>query len=309
VLRSVLTPMVFALPLLALALWWAVRQGVSPMRALGHALARRRPQALEPVALHACPTEMTPMLEALNGLLQRIAELMASERRFTADAAHELRTPIAAIRVQAQVALASADDVERMQALHNTLQGCDRATRLGEQLLSLSRLEAGSAVAPGTLDLSAAAREMVADLAPSALAKCQTIEVQAAEGCSVDAEAALLSVLIRNLVDNAIRYSPVDARVKVSTRCEPGGSVLTVEDSGPGMTPVDIERLGDRFFRVAGTGQSGSGLGWSIVRRIAAVTGVQAHVSRSAELGGLVVTIRFPRSAPSGTATHEATFH
>jgi two-component system sensor histidine kinase QseC len=233
----------------------------------------------------------------LNGLFRRIAELMASERRFTADAAHELRTPIAAIRAQAQVALASADDAERVHALNSTLHGCDRAARVVEQLLTLSRLEAGSAPAPGSLDLGAVVREVVAGVAPLALAKSQAIEVEAAEGCRVDAEATLLSVLVRNLVDNAIRYSPSGARVRVSIRHASGGSELTVEDSGPGMSAADIERLGERFFRVIGSGESGSGLGWSIARRIAGVTGADVHVTRSASLGGLAVALRFPISA------------
>jgi two-component system sensor histidine kinase QseC len=297
VLRSVLTPMLLALPLLVLAAWWAVRQGVAPMRALGRTLAQRKPHALEPIVLRAAPTEMTPMLDALNGLFQRIAELMASERRFTADAAHELRTPIAAIRAQAQVALASADDAERAHALNSTLQGSDRAARLVEQLLTLSRLEAGSEPAPSSLDLGAVVREVVADVAPLALAKCQTIEVEAAEGCRVDAEATLLSVLVRNLVDNAIRYSPSGARVKVSIRNAKGSSELMVEDSGPGMNAADIERLGERFFRVIGSGESGSGLGWSIARRIATVIAAEVRVSHSASLGGLAVALRFPIGA------------
>ncbi len=300
VLRSVLTPTAVALPLLALAVWWAVRQGVAPMRALGRALAQRKPQALEPIALRATPTEMAPMLEALNGLFQRIAALMAAERRFTADAAHELRTPIAAIRAQAQVALASADDAERIHALNSTLQGCDRAARLVEQLLTLARLDAVGAPALSRLDLGALVRDVVADVAPMALAKGQTIEVDAADSCNVDAEATLLSVLVRNLVDNAMRYSPPGATLKVTIRQDAGHGLLTVEDSGPGMSAADIDRLGERFFRVIDSGASGSGLGWSIARRIAAATGVGMQVSRSAALGGLAVALIFPRGAGSG---------
>lgn len=297
VLRSVLTPMLFALPLLALAAWWAVRQGVSPMRALGRTLAQRQPQALQPIALDGAPSEMAPMLDALNSLFRRIGELMASERRFTADAAHELRTPIAAIRVQAQVALASTDDSERAHALQATLQGCDRATRLVEQLLTLSRLESGHAPALGSVDLGVVVRHVAADVAPLALAKDQTIEVDAAAGCLVNAEATLLSVLVRNLVDNAIRYSPPGATVKVAIHSATDGVKLTVDDSGPGMSTADIEHLGERFFRVIGSGQSGSGLGWSIARRIATVVAAEMCVSRSASLGGLCVEVRFPPGA------------
>jgi two-component system sensor histidine kinase QseC len=304
VLRSVLTPMLFALPLLALAAWWAVRKGVAPLRALGRTLAQRQPQALQPIAVDDAPSEMTPMLDALNSLFRRIAELMASERRFTADAAHELRTPIAAIRAQAQVALASADDAERAHALQATLQGCDRAARLVEQLLTLSRLESGSAPMLSHHDIGAVVRQVVADAATTALAKHQTIEVEAAQALSVGADATLLTVLVRNLVDNAIRYSPEGARVSVAIQGTASGVDLTVEDSGPGMSVADMDRLGERFFRVIGTGQSGSGLGWSIVRRITTVLAAEVCVSRSASMGGLSVEVRFP-SVAAGEAPLE----
>src|SRR5664279_558127 len=268
VLRSALAPMLLALPLLAFAAWWAVRRGVAPMKGLGRTLAQREPQALQPIVVDGLPSEMKPMLNALNGLFHRITELMASERRFTADAAHELRTPIAAIRTQAQVALAETDDAARSHALQATLQGCDRATRLVEQLLTLSRLESGTVPALVTVDLSTVARQVVADLAPQALAKRQTIEVTAAGPYAIEANAMLLSVLVRNLVDNAIRYSPTDAQVRVAISSKDGGVQLSVDDSGPGMSEDDQKRLGERFFRVVGSGQSGSGLGWSIAHRV-----------------------------------------
>jgi two-component system sensor histidine kinase QseC len=293
-LRSMLWPMLVALPLLALAIWWAVRRGVAPLRKLGGTLAARQPQALHPVTLAGAPSEMTPMLDALNGLFARIAELMESERRFTADAAHELRTPIAAIRTQAQVALGEADNGLRRHALEATLEGCDRATRLVEQLLTLSRLEAGAVPPVTPLDLSALVRRVVADVAPQAIHKQQTIEVDATEPCPIHGDATLVAALVRNLVDNAIRYSPADATVKVSVSKQPAHIQLKVEDSGPGMTEQHIERLGERFFRVIGSGQGGSGLGWSIVRRIAAVHHVAVRIERSSALGGLAVAIDWP---------------
>jgi two-component system sensor histidine kinase QseC len=195
--------------------------------------------------------------------------------------------------------LASAEDAERTHALQATLQGCDRAVRLVEQLLTLSRLEAGNAPASSCLDLGAVVREVVAGVATLALAKGQTIEVESTQPAWVQAEAILLSVLVRNLVDNAIRYSPPGASVAVAIQSAPGGVELTVDDGGPGLSATDIEHLGERFFRVIGSGQSGSGLGWSIVRRIAAVVGAEVVVSRSAWLGGLGVKVIFP-SVPGG---------
>lgn len=291
VLRSTLWPMAVALPLLALAVWWAVYRGVAPMRRLGRALAERQPQALHPLALDGITSEMAPMVNALNDLFERIGTLLESERRFTADAAHELRTPIAAIRAQAQVALGEADDARRTRALKNTLEGCDRATRLVEQLLTLSRLEAVTAPAMAAVDLSALTQRVVAELAPKALAKNQTLEFEAAEPCSVPGNETLLTVLVRNLVDNAVRYSPASAQVKVSVRQQAGHVVLSVEDSGPGLAEADRNRLGERFFRVPGSSESGSGLGWSIVRRIAAVHRLDLQVETSAELGGLAIRV------------------
>ena len=219
VLRSAVWPMLLALPLLALAAWWAIYSGMAPLRRLGRALAERRPQALQPVVLPDAPSEMQPLVAALNGLFERISGLMDAERRFTADAAHELRTPIAAIRAQAQVALGEADAAQRRHALEATLEGCDRATRLVEQMLTLSRLETGAAPLQDRLDLGDVARQVAAEAAPRAIAREQVIEVSAGTPCPVLGDATLAGVLVRNLVDNAIRYSP--ARAKVKTLGEP----------------------------------------------------------------------------------------
>jgi two-component system sensor histidine kinase QseC len=294
VLRGTLWPMLVALPLLALAAWWAVYRGVGSLRRLSQVLREREPQALNPVVLDDAPSEMVPMLAALNRLFERIGTLMETERRFTADAAHELRTPIAAIRAQAQVAIAENDDARRRHALQATLEGCDRAARLVEQLLTLSRLEAGAAPALAAVDLSGLVRRVVSDLAPHGLHKQQTIEVDAAEPCPVNGDETLLAVLVRNLVDNAIRYCPSHATVKVTVSRQAGHVRLKVDDSGPGMGEPDMQRMGERFFRVIGSGQGGSGLGWSIVRRIATVHAAQVRLGRSDMLGGLSIEVDWP---------------
>ncbi len=295
VLRSTMWPMMAALPALALAVWWAVRRGVLPLRRLSRVLGERSPQALRPVVIEGAPAELVPALDALNGLLQRIAELVESERRFTADAAHELRTPIAAIRTQAQVALGEADEGQRRHALQATLSGCDRATRLVEQLLTLARLEATATAAASPkfaeVDFGNLVRRVVAELAPQAIQKQQEISLDAVNGCVVSGDATLLAVLVRNLVDNAIRYSPAHAVVRVAVTKLPGGVRLNVDDSGPGLNPDELKRMGERFFRVIGTGEEGSGLGWSIVRRIAAALHAEVRVERSKLLGGLAVEV------------------
>jgi two-component system sensor histidine kinase QseC len=300
-LRSMLWPVALALPLLVAGSWWAVRRGLAPLRDMGTAIAARDPRALQPLALadRSLPTEIAPMLLALNRLFERIAQLMDAERRFTADAAHELRTPIAAIRAQAQVALAAREDAPRRHALEAVLLGCERATRLVEQLLTLSRLEAEGAPALQPVALDELARQVLADLAPAALDRSQELELEAAPGSRVWAEPTLAAVLIRNLVDNAIRYSPPGARVRVRLAREEGGVggvSLAVEDSGPGLDEAQRARLGERFFRVLGSGASGSGLGWSIVRRIAAALGACVDVQRSDELGGLQVRVDWPQA-------------
>jgi two-component system sensor histidine kinase QseC len=247
---------------------------------------------------------MAPMVAALNGLFERIAHLLESERRFTADASHELRTPIAAIRAQAQVAFGETDPALRRHALQNTMVGCDRAIHLVEQLLTLSRLEAAALPAMVNLNLAALARQAVADVAARAIGKGQSLEFDGQESCLVAGNEALLSVLVRNLLDNAVRYCPHSASIRVTLQCGSASFDLCVEDSGPGLSDADLRRLGERFFRVAGSQENGSGLGWSIVQRIAEVHQLTPRAERSAVLGGLAVhvlgALSDPKTASAG---------
>jgi two-component system sensor histidine kinase QseC len=259
-------------------------------------LAQRQPQALESIELGDMPTEIEPVVHSLNALFERIEAMVASERRFTADAAHELRTPIAAIRTQAQVALGAVhDSAQRDHALNYTLAGCDRASHLVEQLLVLSRLESSSTGAPsGSVDVSAIAQRVAADLALTAMDRDQVLELDAPKPCVIKADDMLTSVLVRNLLDNAMRYSPDGAKVALSVSANSHHITLRVDDSGPGLSEAEIARLGERFYRVLGTAQTGSGLGWSIVRRIATVYQAQVDVRRSELLGGLCVEVHWP---------------
>ena len=295
VMLGFLPSLAIALPLLLIGLWWNVRSGLQPLQRLRQALLKRDTQTLTPVSLPETPQEVQPMLDALNDLLQRLAHRMETERRFTADAAHELRTPIAAIRAQAQVALSSTtDDQVRKQALQDTLVGCDRATRVVEQLLTLARVEGPQDVASEPFRLDQLAQQVLADLTPEALRRGQTLELLAPEPLQVNGQSTLWQILLRNLIDNALRYSPVGAVVRISAqRLDPRHVQVTIQDSGAGLSSADMARLGERFFRVMGTSATGSGLGWSIVRHIASLQRVGVQVGRSADLGGLQVTLSF----------------
>jgi two-component system sensor histidine kinase QseC len=296
VLRGFLPPLTIALPLLLIGLWWNVRSGLQPLQRLRQALLKRDTQTLTPVSLTETPQEVQPMLDALNDLLQRLSQRMETERRFTADAAHELRTPIAAIRAQAQVALSSTtNDEVRQQALQDTLLGCDRASRVVEQLLTLARVEGPQDVASEPFRLDQLVQQVMADLTPDALRRGQTLELLAPEPLQVNGQSTLWQILLRNLIDNALRYSPDGAVVRINAqRLDPSHVQVIVQDSGGGLSSADMARLGERFFRVLGNQATGSGLGWSIVRHIAHLQQVDVQVGKSPDLGGLQVILRFP---------------
>ncbi len=298
VLRGFLPPLTIALPLLLIGLWWNVRSGLQPLQRLRQVLLHRDTHTLTPVNLPETPQEVQPMLDALNDLLQRLALRMETERRFTADAAHELRTPIAAIRAQAQVAFSAAtDDGVRQQALQDTLTGCDRASRVVEQLLTLARVEGPQDVVSEPFRLDQLAQQVMADLTPDALRRGQTLELLAPESIEIHGQSTLWQILLRNLIDNALRYSPDGAVVRIEAqRLDPSHVQVTVQDSGLGLASADMARLGERFFRVLGNSATGSGLGWSIVRHIANLQQVDVQVGKSADLGGLQVTLRYPHA-------------
>ena len=294
--RNLLLPLLFALPLLGLLVWFNVARALRPLAALGVQVAARDPANLGTLDAGRIPAEVAPLVENLNRLFGRVAQLIESERRFTADASHELRTPLAALKIQAQVARASAGGAERTHALDNVIAGCDRATHLVQQLLTLARLDPEE---PGSktevCDLQDLASIAVADLAQYAWSK--KIEIDLAEGAAVEiaAHKGLIAVLLRNLIDNAIRYSPEGASVHVRTATEGGAATLSVVDHGPGIPAEERARVGQRFYRILGTGESGSGLGLSIVKRIAELHDARLDLADGKEGGGLSVTISFRR--------------
>lgn len=296
-LQSAIVPMLLALPVLALLILATIYQSLAPLRQLSQSVTRRHPYALKPLNENVT-AEVRPLVRALNRLFEQMALQMDGERRFTADAAHELRTPIAAIRMQAQVARGAQQDHDRQLALGAVLQACDRATRLVAQLLQLARLDAdestrAQAGRDGTCDAVSESQAILAEWGPQALAKQQILSLEAPEHLPLDMPPEWVGVLVGNLVDNAQRYSPSGAQIQVAWRQVPQPQ-LVVQDSGPGLSEADLVRLGDRFFRVPGNGAPGSGLGWSIVMRLAERYRLQVKLERSVQLGGLQVQITWP---------------
>jgi len=290
-----LLPALFGLPLIGLWVWLATRQGLASLDGIARQIASRAPQQLQPLTPAAAPEEIRTMLEALNGLFQRVDTALEAERRFTADAAHELRTPLAALQAQLQVAQRARDSDERDRSLDQLQSGLTRASHLVDQMLQLARLDPESGLPdPQPVDLAAQAEAVCADLGPQILGKNIDFDLDARPGCTVIGQTEWLRVLIRNLVDNAVRYTPAGGQVRVELSRSAGRCQLLVSDSGPGIPAAERESVLRRFHRLDQGGQPGSGLGLAIVARIAELHGAQLELGQPASGCGLRVTVRWP---------------
>lgn len=293
--ENLLSPLKIVLPVLALLLWIGVGRGLAPLAQINGELARRAPNRLDALDAGPAPAEVRPLVETLNALFAKVRTALDNERRFTADAAHELRTPLAALKTQAQVALAARDSASREHALQQVLAGTDRASRLVEQMLTLARLDPDAApLAFAPVDLRQVAAEVLADMTEAALAKDIDLGLDGEAPVRVKGDAAMLGVLLRNLVDNAVRYTPRGGTVEVALTAQPEGPALTVSDTGPGIAADERQRVGQRFYRVLGTGESGSGLGLSIVQRICELHGARFSLEPAAADRGLRAAAAFP---------------
>ncbi len=295
-------PMALIAPLLLLAVAWAVRRSLAPLDRLSHELENRAATRFTPLDPQPVVREMQPVVRAMNGLFARTRAAFEAQRMFVADAAHELRSPLAALKVQAQMLGRAQDEAQRQLALARLEHGIDRASRLVEQLLQLARSESTDADALESTSLLETARLALADTVELAQARGVDagLDDHFAADCSVSAPAGSLRILARNLVDNALRYTPPGGRVDVRVRCPRGGEasgpVLEVSDSGPGIPPEERERVFDRFYRREGSPPGGSGLGLAIVRNIAERCGARVELG-TADLGGLQVRVVFPAVA------------
>lgn len=287
-----LLPALLGLPLLGLWVWLATRRGLAPLDSLAGEIAARRPEHLTPVTPAAAPEEVRPLVEAINTLFQRVGQALEAERRFTADAAHELRTPLAALATQAQVAARARDEGERHHALEQLTASTRRAARLVDQLLTLARLDPENAGTTETVSLDRLAQDVCAAHGGAALAKDVELALEA-EPATVAGNGDMLRILLRNLVDNGIRYTPAGGRVTVIVK----PAQLAVCDTGPGIPAEERQRVFDRFRRLAGQETEGSGLGLSIVQRIAERHGARLRLEDGDGGCGLRVVVEFPAAA------------
>lgn len=319
-------PVALMAPLLMLVVWWVVSRSLAPVERARRQVAVRAADDLSPLAADGLPDEVRPLVDELNGLFGRVREAFEAQQNFVADAAHELRSPLAALKLQAQALRGGGGDEAAIARLN---QGIDRAIHLVEQLLALARAEGApasvsssraegaptsvsSSRADGTpasaspsrandastrADLQDVIREAVGDVLPRARAAGIDLGLSPdalASPALVTGDAAALRMMLRNLLDNAVKYTPAPGRVDVDLRAEGAAYVLTVDDSGPGIAPAERTRVFDRFYRAPaahGTA-TGSGLGLSIVQAIARRHGAQLALDTAPGLGGLRVQVR-----------------
>jgi two-component system OmpR family sensor kinase/two-component system sensor histidine kinase QseC len=258
----------------------------------------RDTQSLAPLPGEGLPEELAPLVQALNGLLQRLGQTLDVQRAFVADAAHELRSPLTALKLQLDLLHRAPDAAARDAATRALGDGITRAAWLVEQLLALARNEPGAPGLPfADVDLAETARRALADTVPQALARGSELELQADVPVPLRGDAASLLVLVRNLVDNAVRHTPPGSKVQVRVQPTAQGAELVVDDAGAGIPPAERERVFDRFYRRNPAATDGSGLGLAIVRTVATRHGATVVLSDS-PLGGLRATVRFPSAAP-----------
>lgn len=276
IIRGVIVPQFVVLPIAVVLVWFGLTRGLAPLNSLQARIRRRRPDDLSPIPTSGAPDEVAPLVTAINELLGRLSQNLVTQRRFIADAAHQMKTPLAGLRTQAELAQRETDPQELRRSLRQIAASTERATHLINQLLSLARAEHQSAdlAAYEMLDLGAMASDVVGEWVPQAMARGIDLGYDGpAAPVRLIGVSTLLRELLKNLIDNALLYSPAHAEpcasVTVRVRSEGSAAFLEVEDTGPGVPERERPLVFDRFYRVLGTNVDGSGLGLSIVREIA----------------------------------------
>jgi two-component system OmpR family sensor kinase len=280
--------------LLFLLSWAVVTSGLAPLNEISRTLAGRSADSLEPVSSANAPQEVSGLIDELNSLLRRMGYAIRSQQRFLADAAHELRSPLTALRLQVQTLSIANDEATRRQAISRLLGGVDRASRLVQQLLSLASQESAVPVAAScAVVLAECVEDALEDVAALARSRNVSIRVRSSLPFKVLGDHESLRMMVRNLLDNAILYTDAGTEVSVAIRQEANKVILLVQDSGPGIPKDDRTRVFDRFYRVAGTAQPGSGLGLGIVKAVAERHRGTVVLGATAS-GGLEVIVTLP---------------
>lgn len=287
--------------LLTVMLGLRVNRALAPLAELRTALSKRDPASLSPLPVGDTPGELVPLVGTLNGLLERVDGLIEGQRRFVADAAHELRTPVTAIRLYAQLAQRAESADERNTAIANIEASCTRAGHLVEQLLALARLDPDNRPGTAPVRLDEVARDTVVALSQQAEARNIDLGLGANDVVIVEGSENELRMLANNLVDNAVRYTPAGGQVDVSVHATADEIEFRVEDSGPGIPPEEHERVFERFRRLAGADQPGTGLGLAIVKNVAERHGARVVLENRSE-GGLRVRVCWTRPTGSSAA-------
>jgi len=296
--RSVL-PVLLAAPVVALAMWWLVGLSLAPLARVVQAARTRGANALEPLPAAGLPSEIAPLVEAFNALLGRVASALDAQRAFVADAAHELRSPLTALKLQIGLLRDAPDAAAREAALARLRAGAERAAHLVEQLLALARAEPDAGAQVGPIDVAQVAREAIGDATALAAAEGAVLQLDAPDELPLRGDAAALRSLLRNLLDNAIRHGRGERErgpaVVLRLRSTARDCVIEVDDDGPGIPAAERERVFDRFHRREGSRDGGSGLGLAIVRAVAERHGGRVALAEPPG-GGLRVSVHLPRS-------------
>jgi signal transduction histidine kinase len=294
IIQWMLLPLSILVAGLGTLIWTAVGRALTPLQQVQHEIGRRDAPALHAIETQGLPDEVSPLVEALNDLLGRLDTALTSQRRFIADAAHELRTPLTAIKLRSQLMRQCTDPREWTESLDQLESGIERASHLIDQMLRMARLEPG--VQPQTsseVQLDELTKKVVGEFSAQADARRIDLGVTRAEHVVVQGHRDSLRVMLSNLVDNALRYTPVGGQVDVAVWSESGQAILTVTDTGPGIPEAERERAFDRFYRLAQADIPGSGLGLAIVRQVVESHSGKVGLSDTPD-GGLLVTIRLP---------------
>jgi two-component system OmpR family sensor kinase len=289
-----LMPILLLVPVLVLLVCVLVRQMFKPLTMLADQLAHRPEEELGPLNERGLPSEVWPFVEQINMLLARMGRALAYQRRFIADASHELRVPLTALSRQAQRLGETDMPGEARIRLNVMVAGLQRTGLLLDQLLALARTQGPGLAEPAPVALQQVIADVLKDLAPHALEKNIALAVGGDASACVAAKAVELHLLLRNLFDNAIRYTPDDGRVDITVRCEDGLVTLQIDDTGPGIPPHERERVFDAFYRILGSGEIGAGLGLAITRTVADSMEATIELGDAHKLqSGLRVTVTF----------------